>query len=96
MYPELYGGPWNCFKQTAKRYGVKKLYSGLLPALMADLSEKSVLFFAYGYGFVAFKLLILRTFVCSLVDGRTVLLELLIVETETMLFPVHPDTRSSS
>lgn len=49
MYPELYGGPWNCFKQTAKRYGVKKLYSGLLPALVADLSEKSVLFFAYGY-----------------------------------------------
>ena len=49
MYPELYGGPWNCFKQTAKRYGVKNLYSGLVPALVSDLSEKSVLFCAYGY-----------------------------------------------
>lgn len=49
MYPELYGGSWNCFKHTVKRYGVKKLYSGLLPALVADLSEKSVLFCAYGY-----------------------------------------------
>lgn len=48
-FPELYGGPFNCLVQTAKRYGVSKLYSGLFPALFADLSEKSVLFCAYGY-----------------------------------------------
>ena len=48
MYPHLYGGPFHCFRSTYRKYGFRSLYAGMWPALAADVSEKSVLFCAYG------------------------------------------------
>jgi hypothetical protein len=49
MYPNLYGGSYHCFESTYRKYGIRHgLYAGMWPALAADVSEKSVLFCAYG------------------------------------------------
>lgn len=57
MFPEIYSGPFNCLTQTAKKYGVSKLYSGLGPALFADLSEKSGNYFTNKFYFVLVKII---------------------------------------
>lgn len=49
MYPHLYGGAFHCFGSTYRKYGFRSLYAGMWPALAADVSEKSVLFCAYGW-----------------------------------------------
>ncbi|CAG2172048.1 unnamed protein product [Oppiella nova] len=46
-YPQLYRNSFDCFKQTVVKDGWSGLYAGLRPALISDISEKSVLFFAY-------------------------------------------------
>ncbi|RWS21975.1 mitochondrial ornithine transporter-like protein [Leptotrombidium deliense] len=48
-FPLLYGGAWSCFKDTVRKYGVKGLYAGAVPCIVAEVSEKSVLFCAHGY-----------------------------------------------
>ncbi|XP_053678441.1 mitochondrial ornithine transporter 1 [Anopheles nili] len=48
-FPGLYQGLVNCTVQTFKRDGiVRGLYAGTLPAVVANVSENSVLFAAYG------------------------------------------------
>ncbi|CAG2102281.1 unnamed protein product [Medioppia subpectinata] len=47
-FPHLYKNSFNCFQQIVVKEGfVKGLYVGVRPALIGDILEKSVLFFAY-------------------------------------------------
>lgn len=47
-FPELYRNGLNCFGETFKKEGVKGLYAGTVPSLVANVAENSVLFAAYG------------------------------------------------
>ncbi|EEC05769.1 carnitine-acylcarnitine carrier protein, putative [Ixodes scapularis] len=47
-FPELYPGSVGCFSKTFAQDGVRGLYAGTLPALVANVAENSVLFCAYG------------------------------------------------
>lgn len=44
----LYTGPAHCLVHTYRTSGVKGLYAGSLPAMMAGVAENSVLFVSYG------------------------------------------------
>ena len=49
-FPQLYGNAFRCFTETLAKDGLLRgLYSGTGPALIANVSENSVLFCAYGY-----------------------------------------------
>nr|CAI5867797.1 unnamed protein product [Callosobruchus analis] len=39
---------YECLRQTAKHEGIRGLYAGTVPALIANTLEFSILFFAYG------------------------------------------------
>ncbi|KNC81293.1 hypothetical protein SARC_06383 [Sphaeroforma arctica JP610] len=45
LYPK---GALDCFRQTFKQSGMKGLYTGATPALLANVSENAVLFACYG------------------------------------------------
>lgn len=47
-FPELYPGSVQCFRKTISQDGVRGLYAGTVPALVANVAENSVLFCAYG------------------------------------------------
>uniref|UniRef100_A0A0N4ZN50 ULP_PROTEASE domain-containing protein n=1 Tax=Parastrongyloides trichosuri TaxID=131310 RepID=A0A0N4ZN50_PARTI len=48
-FPKLYNDWRKCFKDTYKNSGIKGLYAGTVPALVANIAENAVLFTAYGY-----------------------------------------------
>ncbi|RZC33877.1 mitochondrial ornithine transporter 1, partial [Asbolus verrucosus] len=49
-FPTVYTGMVNCFMRTLKSDGVYRgLYAGTVPALAANITENSVLFFCYGF-----------------------------------------------
>lgn len=49
-FPLLYKGMVNCFVKTLKADGIRKgLYAGTTPALIANVTENSVLFLGYGF-----------------------------------------------
>lgn len=48
-FPSLYKNMFHCFMQTLRSDGVAKgLYAGSVPALVANITENSVLFVGYG------------------------------------------------
>lgn len=48
-FPKLYRSMFQCFVQTYSKDGVfRGLYAGTVPAVVASISENSVLFAAYG------------------------------------------------
>ncbi|KAL3215897.1 hypothetical protein MRX96_033369 [Rhipicephalus microplus] len=47
-FPELYPSSIKCFQKTLSQDGVRGLYAGTIPALVANIAENSVLFCAYG------------------------------------------------
>lgn len=47
-FPQLYGSSLYCFRQTILKDGVRGLYAGTTPSLLANIAENSVLFCAYG------------------------------------------------
>lgn len=47
-FPNLYRNSLFCFKETFFKEGIRGLYSGTVPALVANVAENSVLFCAYG------------------------------------------------
>lgn len=47
-FPDFYRNSLFCFKETFLREGIRGLYSGTVPALVANVAENSVLFCAYG------------------------------------------------
>jgi solute carrier family 25 ornithine transporter 2/15 len=48
-FPQLYSNWVKCLGETFKMDGLKGLYAGTLPALIANVAENAVLFTAYGY-----------------------------------------------
>ncbi|KAA0716934.1 Mitochondrial ornithine transporter 1 [Triplophysa tibetana] len=48
-FPTLYRGFVHCFVSTYKQVGLRGLYQGTTPALMANIAENSVLFMSYGF-----------------------------------------------
>ncbi|KAJ8266078.1 hypothetical protein GJAV_G00125640 [Gymnothorax javanicus] len=48
-FPSLYRGFLHCFLATYRQEGVRGLYQGTTPALMANIAENSVLFMSYGF-----------------------------------------------
>ncbi|XP_024865275.1 solute carrier family 25 member 15b isoform X2 [Kryptolebias marmoratus] len=48
-FPALYRGFVHCFSSIYKQVGVRGLYQGTTPALMANIAENSVLFMSYGF-----------------------------------------------
>lgn len=48
-FPKLYIDWKKCFRDTYKSSGIRGLYAGTVPALVANVSENAVLFTAYGY-----------------------------------------------
>lgn len=44
----MYAGPTNCLMRTYRSTGVRGLYAGTSPALLAGVAENSVLFACYG------------------------------------------------
>ncbi|MFH4976703.1 hypothetical protein AB6A40_003412 [Gnathostoma spinigerum] len=48
-FPELYRNGVSCFRETLRLDGVRGLYAGTIPALIANIAENAVLFTAYGY-----------------------------------------------
>lgn len=48
-FPTLYRGFIHCLVTTYKQVGVRGLYQGTTPALMANIAENSVLFMSYGF-----------------------------------------------
>ncbi|UYV78862.1 SLC25A15 [Cordylochernes scorpioides] len=47
-FPQLYRTSWNCFLRTTHNEGVRGLYAGTVPAIVANVAENSVVFAAYG------------------------------------------------
>ncbi|XP_047113163.1 mitochondrial ornithine transporter 1-like [Schistocerca piceifrons] len=48
-FPNLYRGMMDCLRQTWMKEGLRRgLYAGAVPAVIANVAEKSVLFVAYG------------------------------------------------
>ncbi|XP_075957972.1 solute carrier family 25 member 15b isoform X1 [Anarhichas minor] len=48
-FPNLYRGFIHCVSSTYKQVGLRGLYQGTSPALMANIAENSVLFMSYGF-----------------------------------------------
>jgi len=48
-FPTLYRGFVHCFVSTYRQVGLRGLYQGTSPALMANIAENSVLFMCYGF-----------------------------------------------
>ncbi|XP_063344099.1 solute carrier family 25 member 15b [Pelmatolapia mariae] len=48
-FPKLYRGFIHCFMSTYKQVGLRGLYQGTTPALMANIAENAVLFMSYGF-----------------------------------------------
>lgn len=48
-FPSLYRGFIDCFMSTYRQVGLRGLYQGTTPALMANIAENSVLFMSYGF-----------------------------------------------
>lgn len=48
-FPKLYRGFLHCIMSTYKQVGLRGLYQGTTPALMANIAENSVLFMSYGF-----------------------------------------------
>ncbi|XP_077578317.1 solute carrier family 25 member 15a isoform X2 [Stigmatopora nigra] len=48
-FPGMYRGPAHCLAFTWKRVGLRGLYKGTAPALLANIGENSVLFLGYGF-----------------------------------------------
>ncbi|KAJ7996212.1 hypothetical protein DPEC_G00234710 [Dallia pectoralis] len=48
-FPTMYRGFLHCFTSTYKQVGLRGLYQGTSPALMANIAENSVLFMSYGF-----------------------------------------------
>ncbi|XP_056140669.1 solute carrier family 25 member 15b [Lampris incognitus] len=48
-FPGLYRGFIHCILSTYKQVGLRGLYQGTTPALMANIAENSVLFMSYGF-----------------------------------------------
>ena len=48
-FPSLYRGFVDCFLATYRQEGLRGLYQGTAPALMANIAENSVLFMSYGF-----------------------------------------------
>uniref|UniRef100_A0A1A8J4U3 Solute carrier family 25 (Mitochondrial carrier, ornithine transporter) member 15b n=1 Tax=Nothobranchius kuhntae TaxID=321403 RepID=A0A1A8J4U3_NOTKU len=48
-FPRLYRGFIHCIVSTYNQVGVRGLYQGTTPALMANIAENSVLFMSYGF-----------------------------------------------
>ncbi|XP_074535092.1 solute carrier family 25 member 15a [Halichoeres trimaculatus] len=47
-FPNVYRGFIHCFTSTFRTVGVRGLYKGTTPALIANISENAVLFLSYG------------------------------------------------
>ena len=47
-YPRLYSSALSCCVDTLKLEGIRGLYAGTGPALVANIAEDAVLFLAYG------------------------------------------------
>lgn len=48
-FPSMYRGFIHCIGSTYRKVGVRGLYQGTTPALMANIAENSVLFMSYGF-----------------------------------------------
>ncbi|XP_026854213.1 solute carrier family 25 member 15b isoform X2 [Electrophorus electricus] len=48
-FPSMYRGFLQCFLTTYRQVGIRGLYQGTTPALMANIAENSVLFMSYGF-----------------------------------------------
>lgn len=48
-FPTMYRGFLHCISSTYKQVGLRGLYRGTSPALMANIAENSVLFMSYGF-----------------------------------------------
>lgn len=48
-FPNMYRGFIDCIITTYKQVGLRGLYQGTTPALMANIAENSVLFMSYGF-----------------------------------------------
>ncbi|KAG3266112.1 mitochondrial ornithine transporter 2 [Ictidomys tridecemlineatus] len=48
-FPGLYTGLRDCFRKTYNQVGIRGFYRGTCPALMAQVSQSSVLFMCYGF-----------------------------------------------
>lgn len=48
-FPTMYRGFIHCIVSTYRQVGVRGLYQGTTPALMANIAENSVLFMSYGF-----------------------------------------------
>ncbi|KAK7925550.1 hypothetical protein WMY93_007860 [Mugilogobius chulae] len=48
-FPKMYRGFVHCVVSTYRQVGVRGLYQGTTPALMANIAENSVLFMSYGF-----------------------------------------------
>lgn len=48
-FPTMYRGFIHCIVTTYKQVGLRGLYQGTSPALMANIAENSVLFMSYGF-----------------------------------------------
>ncbi|XP_060768158.1 solute carrier family 25 member 15b [Neoarius graeffei] len=49
LFPSLYRGFLHCLVSTYRQVGIRGLYQGTTPALMANMSENAVLFMCYGF-----------------------------------------------
>ncbi|XP_029372580.1 solute carrier family 25 member 15a [Echeneis naucrates] len=47
-FPTMYRGFTHCFMSNFRQSGLRALYKGSIPALMANISENAVLFLSYG------------------------------------------------
>uniref|UniRef100_UPI0037E8CEF1 solute carrier family 25 member 15a n=1 Tax=Semicossyphus pulcher TaxID=241346 RepID=UPI0037E8CEF1 len=47
-FPNVYRGFIHCFTSTISQVGIRGLYKGTTPALIANISENAVLFLSYG------------------------------------------------
>ncbi|GFY56609.1 mitochondrial ornithine transporter 1, partial [Trichonephila inaurata madagascariensis] len=57
-FPHLYRNSFICFRETFIKEGIRGLYAGTVPALVANIAENSVLFCAYGVCQNAVKILV--------------------------------------
>ncbi|KAF5895942.1 mitochondrial ornithine transporter 1-like, partial [Clarias magur] len=48
-FPQMYRGFVHCFVSISKQVGLRGLYHGTTPALMANIAENAVLFMSYGF-----------------------------------------------
>ncbi|XP_026790945.3 solute carrier family 25 member 15a [Pangasianodon hypophthalmus] len=48
-FPAMYRGFVHCFVSISKQVGLRGLYHGTTPALMANIAENAVLFMSYGF-----------------------------------------------